>query len=139
MRTPANASEENGNDFRLLARQPRRCWLAVLFDLRPTAAGAILAAERARRGFGLRRETASRSNRRWRATYLWLRSGSPLVFATSGFIFPREFQHQQKPRHRQPLHDDCKHDNSEGCDQDFVMERERRRKRKSQRQCQRPS
>ena len=70
MRTPAIASEENENDFRLLTRRPRRCWLAVLLDLRPTAARAILVAERARPGFGLKRETGSRSNRRWRATYL---------------------------------------------------------------------
>jgi len=67
MLTPANASEENENDFRLLTRRPRRCWLAVLLDLRPTAARAILAAEGARPGFGLRQETGSRSNRRRRA------------------------------------------------------------------------
>ena len=42
MRTPANASEENENDFRLLTRRPRRCWLAALLDLRPTAAATSL-------------------------------------------------------------------------------------------------
>jgi hypothetical protein len=43
MRMPANASEENENDFRLFTRRVRRCRVAVLLDLRPTAARAILA------------------------------------------------------------------------------------------------
>jgi AAA domain len=38
-----NASEENENDFRLLTRRCRRCRIAVLLDLRPAAARAILA------------------------------------------------------------------------------------------------
>ena len=38
MRTPANASEENENDFRLFTRRPRRCRLAVFLDVRPAAA-----------------------------------------------------------------------------------------------------
>ena len=43
MRTPANAFEENENDFRLFTRRPRRCRLAVLLYLCPAAASAILA------------------------------------------------------------------------------------------------
>ena len=35
LRTPLRGNE---NDFRLLTRRPRRCWLAVLLDLRPTTA-----------------------------------------------------------------------------------------------------
>jgi hypothetical protein len=38
MRMPANASEENENDFRLFTRRARRCRVAVLLDLRPAAA-----------------------------------------------------------------------------------------------------
>jgi hypothetical protein len=38
MRTPAKASEENENVFRLFTRGPRRCWLAVLLALCPAAA-----------------------------------------------------------------------------------------------------
>ena len=38
MRMPANASEENENDFRLFTRRPRRCRLAVFLDVRPAAA-----------------------------------------------------------------------------------------------------
>jgi hypothetical protein len=38
MRTPASASEENENDFRLFTRRPRRCRLAMLPDLRPAVA-----------------------------------------------------------------------------------------------------
>jgi hypothetical protein len=43
MRTLANGSEENENDFRLFARRHRRCRLAVLLALRLAAARAILA------------------------------------------------------------------------------------------------
>jgi hypothetical protein len=38
MRMPANASEEDENDFRLFTRGPRRCRLAVLLALCPAAA-----------------------------------------------------------------------------------------------------
>src|SRR5258706_6000609 len=34
-RMPANASEENENDFRLFTRRARRCRVAMLLDLRP--------------------------------------------------------------------------------------------------------
>ena len=37
MRMPANASEENENDFRLFTRRVRRCRVAVLLALRPAA------------------------------------------------------------------------------------------------------
>jgi len=35
---PANAYEENENDFRLFTRSRRRCLLAVLLAVRPAAA-----------------------------------------------------------------------------------------------------
>ena len=38
MRTSANGSEENENDFRLFTRRRCRCWLALLLALRPAAA-----------------------------------------------------------------------------------------------------
>jgi hypothetical protein len=51
MRMPANASEENENGFRLYARRYRRCRIAMLLDLRPAAAGAILAADLVSSGY----------------------------------------------------------------------------------------